>query len=364
MLALTLLAAACGEAPERKPDPPAPSAEVRFDPGSPRLAYIAVEPVRARTDKVVAVLPAQVVMDEDHTVRIASPVTGRITQLVAHPGDRVSRNQPVAYITSGDAAQASSDMIRARAAATLAATALRRAEDLYAHHVIAQKDVEQARSDEAQARAELARASARATQLGTSGATGGTFVLRSPIAGEIVDRTANPGAEVRPDASAPLFTVSDLDVVWLTAAAYQRDLATVQRGQQLVFTTDATPGRKFVGTVSYVSDVLDPQTRTLTLRAVLPNGDHRLRPQTFGEARLLAPQSDGVPAVPTAALVTHGASTVVFVERAPGHYARREVVVGDDDGTTATIVSGLRIGERVVTRGSILLAGEVDGGTQ
>lgn len=349
-------------APSKAALPAVPAGEVQLPPNSPKFAYITVQPVRARTEKVVAILPAQLVMDEDHTVRVFSPVTGRISRLVAQPGDHVSRGQPLAYIQSGDAAQSASDLSRARAAATLTTATLQRSEDLYAHHVIALKDLEQARSDNAQAQAELARARARATQLGTNVTAVGDFVLRAPLGGEIVDRTANPGAEVRPDAQNQLFTISDLQTLWLTAAAYQRDLPNVRRGQHLSFTTDAVPGRQFVGTISFVADALDPQTRTATLRATLDNKDHVLRPQTFGQARLLAPDEAGVPVVPSAALVTHGNETVVFVELGPGHFTRRSVTVSDDDGTSATISSGLRVGERVVTRGSLLLSGEVDAG--
>lgn len=361
-ICLVVVATGCRTQEPVKQASPTPRGEVSLEPHSPKLAYITVEPVVTRTTKVIAVLPAQLVLDENHTVRVFSPVTGRISRLVVQPGDRVERGQPLAYILSGDAAQATSDVVRAQAAGTLAASALRRAEDLYAHHVIASKELEQARSDDAQAQAELARAQARSAQLGTSSGTVGGFVLRAPLAGEIVDRTANPGAEVRPDAQAPLFTVSSLGTLWLTAAAYQRDLANIHQGQQLVFTTDAAPGRRFVGTVSYVGGALDPQTRTVTLRATLNNADHALRAQTFGEARLFAPDEGHTPVIPTAAIVTHGASTVVFVEVAPGRFVRRDVTVADDDGTNASIKSGLNVGDRVVTRGSILLAGQADAG--
>lgn len=342
--------------------PAAQAGEVLLPINSPKFAYITVQAVRARTEKVVAILPAQLVMDEDRTVRVFSPVTGRITRLVAQPGDHVSPRQPLAYIQSGDAAQSTSDLSRARASATLTTAALHRSEDLYTHHVVALKDLEQARSDDAQAQAELGRASARASQLGTGSTGNGDFVLRAPLGGQIVDRTANPGAEVRPDAQTPLFTISDLKTLWLTAAAYQHDLPMVRVGQRLSFTTDAVPGRQFVATVSFVAAALDPQTRTATLRATLDNTDRLLRPQIFGQARLLAPAEGDVPVVPSGALVTHGNETVVFVEVAPGHFARRSVTVADDDGTTAAITSGLHVGERVVTRGSLLLSGEVDAG--
>jgi membrane fusion protein, heavy metal efflux system len=336
--------------------------EVRFDAGSPKLHYLGYDTVRGRTEKVVAVLPAQLMMDEDHTVRVASPVTGRIRRLLAAPGDRVTAGQPLAFIASSDLAQATSDAAKAEAALTQATAAVTRARDLEAHQVIAHKDLEQAESDAAAARAEAERARARVALLGATGDRG-DFVLRAPLRGEILQRSANPGAEVRPDAVDPLFVISALDTLWLTAGLYQRDVTEVHRGDRLAFTTDAMPGRVLTATVTYVSAALDSLTRTATLRAALANPDRLLKPAMFGEARLLAADHDGEPVVPTTALVTHGAGSVVFLRVAPGRFIRRPVTVTDDDGTLATIGSGLHPGDVVVTRGSVLLSAELDPGS-
>jgi cobalt-zinc-cadmium efflux system membrane fusion protein len=335
-----------------------PPGEVFLAPGSPKLASIGVDTVRSRREKVVAVLPAQLVLDEDHTVRVTSPVAGRVRSLDAAPGDRLAAGGALAHIVSSDVAQAQSDLQRAEAALTTASAGLTRARDLFAHQVIAQRDLQQAINDSAQARAERDRAQARVQQLGAGLSVGQEFVLRAAIGGEVVDRTANPGMEVRPDLSTPLFTVSSLDTLWLTASVYERDLGAVRRGERVLFTTEALPGRTVVARVSYVSSALDPVTRTATLRALVPNVDGSLHPATFGEVKVVAPDISGEPVVPTLALVTHGAETVVFVEAAPGHFAMRPVRVTDDDGETAVIVGGLRVGELVVTRGSLLLSAE------
>jgi cobalt-zinc-cadmium efflux system membrane fusion protein len=336
----------------------APPGEVRLAPGSPKLASIAVDTVRARREKVVAVLPAQLALDEDHTVRVTSPVAGRVRSLDAAPGDHVAVGGALAHIVSSDVAQAQSDLLRAEAALTTASTSLLRARDLFAHQVIAQRELQQAVNDSAQARAERDRAQARVRQLGAGPSVGQEYVLRAPIGGEVVDRSANPGMEVRPDLAAPLFTVSSLDTLWLIASVYERDLPVVRRGERVLFITEALPGRTVSARVSYVSSALDPVTRTATLRALVPNGERALHPSTFGEVRVVAPDTSGVPVVPTLALVTHGAETVVFVQTAPGRFTMRSVQITDDDGQTAVVVSGLRPGEIVVTRGSLLLSAE------
>ncbi len=356
--ALGLALAGCRPAQHAVAEDAASPGEIRLPAGSPKLASIGVDTVRRRTEKVVAVLPAQLALDEDHTVRVTSPVAGRVRSLDAQPGDQVAAGGALAHIASGDVAQAQSDLQRADAAFALASAALTRTRDLFAHQVVAQRDLQQAIGDSTQARAERDRAAARVQQLGAPGGVGQDFVLRAPLRGEVVDRVANPGMEVRPDLPQPLFTISSLDTLWLTASVYERDLAMVHRGERVVFTSEALPGRRVVATVSYVGAVLEPATRTAVLRAVVANRDGALRPATFGELQVIAPDRAGVLVVPTLALITHGDETVVFVQTTPGTFVLRPVTVGADDGETAVIESGLRAGEVIVTRGSLLLSGE------
>lgn len=335
--------------------------EVRIPPGSPKAASIGIDTARTVTERVIATLPAQIVADEGHTVRVTSPVAGRIMSLAVQPGDHVRAGQPLAELRSADAAQAASDAAKAATAWNTTRATLARTTDLFEHQVNAARDVEQARNDEALARAELARARSRLQQLGLgAGAVSDTYVLRAPIAGVVIDRAANPGAEVRPDNGQPLFTISSLDDVWLSVSVPQRDIALVHKGARVRFRTETVPGQVFDGRVSFVSDALDPVSHSLTARAVLGNSSGRLRVQAAGEVQLLVSEAGEGVVIPTRALVTRGSETVVFVEVAPGRFSRRAVVVRDDDGTVATISSGLSAGERVVTTGSLLLAGEAD----
>lgn len=363
LLALPLGVAACDAAAPATQRHDPPGDEVTFAPGSPRLAQITVDTVRIRRSRVVAVLPAQVALDEDHAVRVTSPVTGRIATINVAAGDHVTPGAPLASIVSSDVALARSEWQRAEAALTLAVSALARTRDLFDHRVVALRDLQQAIADSTQARAERDRALAALQRLGTTNPTvGSDYVLRAPLGGEITARPANPGMEVRPDLADPLFTIADLDTLWITASVYERDLAAVRRGQRVVFTSDALPGRRIEAAIVYVSQALDPATRTATLRAVVPNRGHDLRPGMFGEARVIAFDTTGVPTVPTTALVTRGAETIVLVQVTPGHFVARPVRVGADDGEVAVILEGLRVGELIVTRGSVLVAGEIVSG--
>lgn len=338
-----------------------PPGEVRLDARSPKRASIVTEPVVMSAERIIAMLPAQVVPDEDHTVRVASPVAGRIVRLIARPGDHVRAGDALAELRSSDAAQATSDAQKAAALWATSRAALSRATDLHEHKVIAGRDLEQARNDEAQARAEAARSRARVAQLGLGAApVSDQYVLRAPVSGVVIDRATNPGAEVRPDAAQPLVTISSLDSVWLAVSVTQRDIALVHRGAHLRFHSEANPGQQFDARIGYVSDALDPVSRAATARATVANPGGLLHVNTTGTADLVTAEEHPTATIPSRALVTHGAETVVFVETVPGRFRRRVVVVRDDNGTTATIASGLVAGERVVTTGSLLLAAEAD----
>jgi cobalt-zinc-cadmium efflux system membrane fusion protein len=338
-----------------------PPGVVQLEP--PEMGQITVDTVRVRTQRVVATLPAELLLNENKTVRVLSPVAGRIRTLDAQPGDLVRAGQALAHIISSDLAQAQSDRAKAAAAATQSATAHVRAESLYAHKVIALKDLQQAEADDASNKAELGRAEQRVVQLGAGGTSEGDFVLTAPLGGEIVDRQANPGQEVSANGSSTLFTISSLESLWLTAQAYQQNLGQVHRGQHLIFTTQATPDRRYDAVVTYVGGALDSATRTATVRAVLDNPGRQLRAQTFGEVRLYAADSSHVPVVPVTALVTSGLQTVVFVQIGQNRFVRRPVTIDGDDGDVAAISDGLQPGDLVVTRGSILLQGRLAQGT-
>ena len=362
LLSIVMLLTACRDGSATLPaDMARRPNQIQFAATSPKLAMFGMDTVRTVHSRVIATLPALVVANEDHTVRVTTPVTGRIVALLVQAGDHVSAGQPLARIRSGDIAQVTSEVEKARTADRSTAMNLARSTDLYEHKLIASREVEQARNDADQARAELARATRRAAQLGVAGrGVEGDYLLRAPVSGVVIERLANPGLEVRPDNGVALFTVSSLSSLWLAVSVPQRDLAVVHRGAQLHFVTDAVPGRAFDARVSFVSDALDPTNRSATARAVIENADGALRVQTSGEAQVVVEDTGSSVSLPTRAVVTHGDQSVVFVLTAPGTFERRVVTVRDDDGTISTLSAGLSAGERVVTTGSLLLSGEMD----
>lgn len=332
---------------------------LHYAPGAPQLSYLEIQPAREIDAPTLEALPGKIGFDEDHTVRVTSPVQGRVVELVAQPGAAVKAGDVLARVDSPDYAQALADARKADADLALKRKAAARADVLVGAGAIAQKDAEGARADLGAAAAESARAHAVLKNLDPDGTPGPRYVLRTPIAGIVVERTINPGQEVRPDASTPLFIVTDPARLWATFELAERDLAKVHVGQRVAIEVDAWPGQRFDGRIVTIGAALDPLSRRATVRASLGNADGRLRPEMFARVSPLADGGERVVAVPNTALLSIGLHHYVFVEESPGTLKRREVELAMTGSERSTLASGLKAGERVVTRGAVLLNGEL-----
>ncbi|MGZ5089160.1 MAG: efflux RND transporter periplasmic adaptor subunit [Usitatibacter sp.] len=355
LLALFLLTS-CGakdaEAPEAHPTVRGQS--VIFPKGSPGAERLGVERVEPPMERDL-VLPARLTWDEDHTVRVFPPFAGRVTRLIAKVGDRVAAGQPLVEMMSPDFGQAQADARKAQADLALASQALERQKDLNSHGVSSQKDLQQAEADHARARAEADRAVGRLASYGHAVGGGNSFVLKSPVAGTVVERNLNPGQELRPDQpGAPLFVITDPTRLWVVVDATEADLPSLKVGIPLVITSNQFPEDAFAGELTQLSDFVDPSTRTLKARGVVPNPNHVLKGEMFVSARVKVPKGE-YPTVNSKAVYLSGVRNYVFVRSADGAFTRRSVRVGRDTEGRVPVLSGLKEGEEAVVAGNLFL---------
>ena len=178
--------------------------------------------------------------------------------------------------------------------------------------------------------------------------------MRAPIDGTVLELSVAPG-EYRTDTAASLMTIADLSRrVGQRRASPEPAIRSIRVGDSVSITLVAFPGQELAGRVARIADVVDPQTRTVKVHVQVPNPVGRLRPDMFGSMRH-AGAARRVPVVPLAAVVREYGRSVVFVERAPGRFARREVELGARVGTRVAVLSGLSVGEPVVVDGAVLL---------
>jgi len=162
-----------------------------------------------------------------------------------------------------------------------------------------------------------------------------------------------PG-EYRNDTGTPLMTIADLSRVWIASDVPESAIRLIHVGERVTITMVAYPAEEFEGRVARIADVLDPQTRTVKVYVDMANPGGRFRPEMFVTIRH-AGASRPTPVLPVGAVVHEYGHPIVFLERAPGHYERRDVMLGPRAGALIPVVSGVRAGERVVVDGGVLL---------
>jgi cobalt-zinc-cadmium efflux system membrane fusion protein len=375
LLASLLAASGCSRNAARPPDAPTAKVEgdrVTYPAGAPQLAYLAVEEAQPRR-LAVAHLTGRLYLADDATVRVFTPVAGQVTVVRADVGQAVAKDDPLAEISSPDYGQALADARSADASVTAAEKALNRSRDLLQNGAAAQKDVEAAEAAYGAASAERDRAAARLRLYHGSetGAGEQSYVLRSPIAGVVVERNINPGQEVRADQMlanatnlfAPLFVVSDPARLWLQVDASETDLSELEAGEAIRVTSNAFPGRVFAGSVTNIAPELDPTTRAVRVRGVVENPGALLKAEMYVSVDVVRDESKVAKAgveIPSKAIFTIDRKSFLFVELAPGQFERREVEIGTEKDGKVPVRSGVAPGQRVVADGGLLLQAVLD----
>jgi cobalt-zinc-cadmium efflux system membrane fusion protein len=325
--------------------------------------------VKAAQEEVVddtVVITGTVTLDDLRTGHVFSPVTGRVATILAQLGQRVKKGDPLATIESPDIGNAVSDVHKAQADLIAASHDLRRKRDLFAQNAASAADVETCEDTERNARAELERARQKQflLRVGNIDTVTQTYTLPSPIDGEVLARNINPGVEVQGQytggANQELFTIGELDSVWVLGDLYGADVGRVHAGEHAQITTVAYPDLAFKGTVDWVSGGLDPNTRTAKVRCRFDNRDKLLRPMMYSVMRISVDQRKAL-AVPRDSVVRMGEYKVVFerVGEADGlvHFERLPIDIDDREGTSwLPVRHGVLSGEEIVVNGGALLA--------
>jgi cobalt-zinc-cadmium efflux system membrane fusion protein len=364
-----LLAIGCTRsAAKPKNEPQPPLGEVWLTDAQITEAKVKVEPLDEQDVDDVIVTSGKVAFDDLRVSHVFSPVSGRITRIEAKSGQRVKKGDVLAVLESPDIGIASADLHKAQADLIAAEHDRDRQKEMLGKGATSQRDFEQAEDAYRKAKAEVERAKQKAMLLraGTTDGVTQTYAIRSEIEGEVVSRNISPGIEVQGQYSGgtavELFTVGELDHVWVLADVYEMDTARVKVGSRVAIKLFAFPGKVFPAKVEWVSGTLDPSTRTAKVRCVLDNPDRSLKPEMYATLFISVDERKSL-AIPRSALLRLGEQTSVFVERgktADGRhvYARVPVTVDESEGGKWIPIShGLERGTKIVTEGSILLSG-------
>jgi membrane fusion protein, heavy metal efflux system len=347
-----------------------PEGEVWLTPTQVRDAKIQVVDVAEQAVDDTILTSGTVTLDDLRTGHVFSPVTGRVIGISAQLGEHVKKGQALAVIESPDIGSAIADVHKTQADLIAADHDLRRKKDLFEQKAGSASDLEAAQDTYRRAKAEVERADEkeRLLRVGNADSVSQTFSLASPVDGEVLMRNINPGIEVQGQysggATQELFTIGELDHVWVIGDLYEMDFARVQKGAPAIVTVVAYPNKVFKGTVDWVSGSLDPGTRTAKMRCVFDNTDRFLRPMMYATVQISVDQKKAV-AIPRDALLRLGDQKIVFIQvgEGDGVVKYKSVPVDVDEGESSQwleVKKGLQAGQKIVTAGAILLAANLE----
>ncbi|MBL6618281.1 MAG: efflux RND transporter periplasmic adaptor subunit, partial [Reyranella sp.] len=339
--------------------------------------FAKVEPLAFREERAT---DGRIAINEDTTTPVFSPFSGRVSRLIARPGEYVQRGQPLFAIEASEFVQGHNDLItavagveKARSRLVLAQAAEKRQKELLAIRGGALKDYEQAQSDLVAAQGDLrsaditlAAARNRLRILGRSDEEiadlekrdriGAETIVDAPISGMVIQRRVGLGQYINAGANDPVYTIGDLSTVWLVANVRESDAPRMKVGAPVRIMVLAFPGQVFNATLTYVAPALDPNTRRLPVRAELKNPNLELKPEMFASFRIVSGADRSMPAVPADAIVYEGANARVWVARPDSKtVVSRSIVVGDTSDGMVEVKKGLEVGETVVTSGTLFI---------
>ncbi len=355
-----------------------------YYPAPKQWASLTIEPVSEQVFRSEHLTEGKIAVDEDRATLVFSPYSGRVIKLLAKPGDMVAAGQPLFVVEAPDMVQAQNDFIsavaglnKARSQLELAKIVENQNKSLNATHAVSLRDLQQAQAATLAAQNDvrttetslevvrnrlriLGKTDEEITTFSETGAISPQTTIHSPIAGTVVQRKVGPGQYVNttsnsPAANDPTFVIGDLSTVWLVAYVREAEAPNVRIGEAVHFTVLAYPNRVFPANIAYVATSLDAGTRRLLVRATINNSRGLLRPEMFASVTILTGEGDSSPAVPREAIIYDGKIAHVWIARDDHAVEPRTIKTGLSNGQMVQVLDGLRLGEKVVTKGSLFL---------
>ncbi|MBO0724705.1 MAG: efflux RND transporter periplasmic adaptor subunit [Blastocatellia bacterium] len=342
-----------------------------------QLKNLTIEPVAARDFTIDREVTGKISFNENSLTPVFPAYSGRVIEALATKGETVRKGQTLLIVESPDYVAAQIDLANSRADVDKAAVNLNMAEvnversrKLFAEDAISKKDLQGNESAFALAQAELRRAMAAMavaqSRLIVFGKTPADIArlkasvdrfltIAAPIDGTVVDRQVGPGQIIRTDAPTPLFQISSLSTLWAQGDVFESDLPNIRMGAPAEIRVASYPDRVFPARVSFIAPTVAPATRTVHVRCEVDNRNGLLKPDMFVRMKIIAAAKQSVPVIPASAVVARGGDSLVLVEEAPGRFRKRKVEIGREVDGSVMINSGLKVGERIVTKGAVLL---------
>lgn len=310
-------------------------------------------------------LPARIDLDQQHVARIGTTVTGRIIETEAVLGQEVRKGEKLATLNSTELGLAQSAYLKTGSQVNLKRLVVARAKRLMGSGIIAAADIQERETMLAEAEVDLRTATDQLIAFGMSGSDlarlskekkiHSILPITASIQGTIVERQVTVGQVVQP--ADALFTVANLSHVWVVAELPEQQAGWAHKGDEAEVTIAALPNETLHGKLIYVADMVDPNTRTVTVRMELPNPHRNLKPHMLANL-LIRKQGVQELILPDSAVIRDKDTDLVFVEIGSDEFELRPVKLGALNVNSRPILDGLKSGEKVVVEGGFHLNSE------
>lgn len=350
-LTIIFVLISCGDKKEAPEIPPQSVVKKEFSSNVQTTKAV----VKNRQEEII--LTGKVEVDPNKEINFVPLVSGVIDKVYFSLGDKVQKGQTLINIRSTELSALEAERISLEGELKIAERELKSAEELYADNMLSEKELLENQIKLNQIKASLNKVRTDMAVYGSDKGNG-VFTIKAPMSGYIVNKNASSGSTVSAD-SEPLFTIVDLNTVWVTANVYASDLPFVREGMEAKITTLSYPGEIFTGKINSLSQVFDPEDKALKARIIFPNEDMKLKPEMTVVIKLNNDMQSQSVSIPSEALIFDDSRYFVVVENTDGQYEVKEVKVQGHNNKTTYLNSGLSEGENVVIKNQILIYTEI-----
>lgn len=310
---------------------------------------------------------AEIQFNANKLFHISARVKGKVVEIFADFGDEVVKGQKLALFDSIELGEARSVYLRAKTKVEITQGNYEREKGLWEKRISSEKEMFNSKGEYVMANAEFEAAENKLHLLGLSEDdiqrttsqlhSFEHFPLLSPYNGTVIEKHITLGEMTDPENT--LFTIANLDVLWIILDIYEKDLSRIELDQEVEVYVSAFPDDKFMGKISYISHVVDEATRTIKVRVEIDNSKRMLKPGMFATAKIIAGKPEKIFTVPLSALQKLENKKVVFVEKESGLFESCTVKTGRKFGSDIEVLDGVKEGEMVVTEGVFYLKSEL-----
>ncbi|MDQ2719994.1 MAG: efflux RND transporter periplasmic adaptor subunit [Bacteroidota bacterium] len=298
-------------------------------------------------------LTGQVSFNDSKVARIFPMVSGNISGVKVQVGDHVTKGQKLGVIRSGEMAGYGNDLVSSQTNLLIAKKNMDAAEDMYKGGLMSEKDFITAQQMYKQSQSQLTR-SKEVLQI-NGGSTQGDYVVRAPISGFVVEKQINNNMTIRTDNANDLFTISDLENVWVWANVYESNISNVHLGDNVDVTTLSYPGKVFKGKVDQILNVLDPTNKVMKIRVVLSNPGYALKPQMFASVTVMSQTNQQGLCVPSDALTFNNSQYYILIYKSNSDVRIMPVQIISTNADKSYITGGLKAGDTIIGSNVVLI---------